>query len=68
MKDFFCKLPSYYFPSDWKDTGLRRNKIMMTINDGLYIGVDGCKGGWIASILDHGDLLLKQFDSLEALI
>ena len=41
---------------------------MIIINDGLYIGVDGCKGGWIASILDHGDLLLKRFDSLEALI
>lgn len=41
---------------------------MMTIKDGLYIGVDGCKGGWIACILDHGDLLLKRFDSLEALI
>ena len=41
---------------------------MMTIKYGFYIGVDGCKGGWIASILDHGDLLLKRFDSLEALI
>ena len=40
---------------------------MMTIKDGFYIGVDGCKGGWIACILDHGDLLLKRFDSLEAL-
>lgn len=40
---------------------------MMNINDGLYIGVDGCRGGWIACILDHGELLLKRFDSLEAL-
>lgn len=37
----------------------------MNINDGFYLGVDGCKGGWIACILDHGELLLKRFDSLE---
>ena len=24
--------------------------------DGLYIGVDGCRGDWIAAVLDHGDL------------
>ena len=47
--------------------GSWRIGVMMNINDGLYIGVDGCKGGWIASILDHGDLLLKRFDSFEAL-
>ena len=39
----------------------------MNINDGLYLGVDGCRGGWITCILDHGDLLLKRFVSLEAL-
>ena len=38
---------------------------MMTINEGIYLGVDGCRGGWIACILDHGELLLKRFDSLE---
>lgn len=40
----------------------------MNIDDGLYLGVDGCRGGWIACILDHGELLLKRFDSLEALV
>ena len=39
----------------------------MNINDGFYLGVDGCRGGWIACILDHGELLLKRFDSLEEL-
>ena len=40
---------------------------MININDGVYLGVDGCRGGWIACILDHGELLLKRFDSLEEL-
>lgn len=41
---------------------------MININDGLYLGVDGCRGGWIACILDHRELFLKRFDSLEALV
>ena len=40
----------------------------MNINDGFYLGVDGCRGGWIACILDYGELLLKRFDSMEELI
>ena len=39
----------------------------MNLNDGLYIGVDGCRGGWITCILDHGELRLERFDSLEVL-
>ena len=41
---------------------------MMNINDGLCIGADGCRGGWIACILDHGDLRLERYASLEALV
>ncbi len=40
----------------------------MNLNDGLYIGVDGCKGGWIACVLDHGELRLERFNSMEALV
>ena len=40
---------------------------MVNMKDGLYLGVDGCKGGWIACVLDHGELRLERFDSLEAL-
>jgi predicted RNase H-like nuclease len=40
---------------------------MISMNDGRYIGVDGCRGGWIACILNHGEFLLERFDSLEAL-
>ena len=36
--------------------------------DGLYIGVDGCKGGWIAAILDHADFRVEKYDSIEALV
>ena len=41
---------------------------MISINDGRYIGVDGCRGGWIACILNYGEFLLERFDSLEALV
>lgn len=36
--------------------------------DGLYIGVDGCRGGWIAAVLDHGDLRLESYESINSLI
>ena len=27
---------------------------IINLENGIYIGVDGCSGGWIACILDHG--------------
>lgn len=36
--------------------------------DGLYIGADGCRGGWIACILDHGEFRTERYDSVELLI
>ena len=41
---------------------------MLNINDGLYLGADGCRGGWIACILDHGEMRIERYDSVEALI
>ena len=41
---------------------------MLSINNGLYIGTDGCRGGWIACILDHGEIRIERYDSVEALI
>ncbi len=41
---------------------------MLNINEGLYLGVDGCKGGWITCVLDHGDLRMERHDSIEALV
>jgi len=41
---------------------------MINMKDGRYLGVDGCRGGWIACILDHGDFRLERFDSLEVLV
>ena len=38
------------------------------MQDGLYIGVDGCKKGWIAAVLDHCDLRIERYDNIEALI
>jgi len=36
--------------------------------DGLYIGVDGCRGGWTAAVLDHGDLRLESYESINSLV
>ena len=38
------------------------------IQDGLYIGVDGCRGGWAAAVLDHGELRLKVYKSIAAIV
>ena len=36
--------------------------------DGLFIGVDGCRGGWVAAVLDHGDLRLERYDMVDPLV
>ena len=41
---------------------------MLSMNNGLYIGADGCRGGWIACILDHGEMCIERYDSIETLI
>ena len=35
---------------------------------GLYLGTDGCKGGWITAVLDHGKLRLEKYADIGALI
>ncbi len=34
----------------------------------ICIGVDGCRGGWIVAILNQGKLIIKKYNSLEAII
>ena len=41
---------------------------MLSMNNGLYIGADGCRGGWIACILDHSEMRIERYDSIETLI
>jgi len=41
---------------------------MLNINDGLYIGVDGCKDGWVTCVLDHGELRMERYNSIDTLI
>ena len=38
------------------------------VQDGLYIGVDGCRGGWIAAVLNHGYLQFKKYDRIDKVI
>ena len=30
--------------------------------------VDGCRGGWIAAVLDHGELRLENYESINSLV
>ena len=41
---------------------------MVKLKEGLYLGVDGCKSGWIACVLDHGELRIARYDSIETLV
>jgi 8-oxo-dGTP diphosphatase len=34
----------------------------------ICIGVDGCKGGWIAAIINHGKLILEKYTNLEDIV
>lgn len=35
---------------------------------GKYIGIDGCKGGWIAAILDPSGLRIEKYSNMENLV
>lgn len=37
-------------------------------NDGVYLGVDGCKGGWIAAVYKDGQLLLEKYPDIDTLV
>lgn len=37
-------------------------------SDGKYIGVDGCKGGWIAAIYENEKLKLSKYSCIEELV
>ena len=45
-----------------------KNMATMNISDGVYLGADGCRGGWITCILDHGGMRIERYDSVEVLI
>ena len=35
------------------------------LGKGLYLGTDGCKGGWITAALDHGKLRIEKYRTIE---
>ena len=41
---------------------------MLITNNGLYLGADGCRGGWTLCVLDHGLVRLERYNSIEAII
>lgn len=42
----------------------------MNINykKGLHIGADGCRGGWIAAVLDYGELRIERYQLIGELV
>ena len=34
-------------------------------HEARYLGADGCRGGWITAVLDHGELHLERYQSVE---
>lgn len=46
-----------------------KNQISYSLNEkGCYIGIDGCKGGWIAAIMKDGQWNVEKVSSLKELI
>ncbi|MBQ9612169.1 MAG: SDR family oxidoreductase [Lachnospiraceae bacterium] len=41
---------------------------MKVNNTKVYLGVDGCRGGWVAAILSNGILSLERFDTIRSLV
>lgn len=37
-------------------------------NDGIYIGIDGCKGGWIVSIIEREGISVEKYANIEEII
>ena len=57
--------------SKWKrdaEEVTERGVVVMNSCDGLFIGADGCRGGWIACILDNGEFRMERYDSVELLV
>lgn len=38
------------------------------MKEGLYIGADGCKGGWIIAALTKGELILEKHPSINSIV
>jgi len=34
------------------------------MSDGIYIGIDGCRNGWIAAVLDKGNLRNERYETI----
>lgn len=47
---------------------LAQNASEILNSSSLCIGVDGCKGGWIAAVYDHGDLRIEKYNVIDAII
>lgn len=37
-------------------------------SDGRFIGVDGCRGGWIAAVIEDGELKVEKYETIDQLV
>ena len=38
------------------------------LDKGLFVGVDGCKGGWVAASIDNGELYLNKYNDFSKMV
>ena len=38
------------------------------IDNGVFVGVDGCKGGWVAASINNGELYLKKYTDFSKMV
>ena len=38
------------------------------LDKGIFVGVDGCKGGWITAIISNGELSLKKYSDFSKMV
>lgn len=38
------------------------------LGEGLFVGVDGCKGGWVAAFINNGELYLKKYNNFSKMV
>lgn len=48
--------------------GVSQKNMEMLRTSRACIGIDGCRGGWIAAILEQGNLCVEKYDSVDAII
>lgn len=46
----------------------KENVVKQLKREALCIGIDGCRGGWIAAVIDQGELRIEKYVNIQELI